>query len=170
MLDSKQCLEIYLVFLLPLFAFMSHSTASRRRCFLRWRMKHTRVLCSVNISRTEAGTGQCCYNPVPVWTSFRNTYSGVPGGVEKHSIFKDLYRVLWNFIEVTWTKSVRHWCVDCQTEIPYIRRCDVDIIKLMGYVRSNIYSNWISLVVFSFAILKLHIMMQSLVSVLLSVA
>lgn len=60
----------------------------------------------------------------------------------------------------------KNWHVDCQKQKYYIDK-NVDIIRLMGYVRSNIYSEWISLVVLYFPILKLHIMIRSFVSVLM---
>lgn len=60
----------------------------------------------------------------------------------------------------------KNWRVDCQKQKYYIDK-NLDIIRLMGYVRSNIYSEWISLVVLYFPILKLHIMIRSFVSVLM---
>lgn len=47
------------------------------------------------------------------------------GCLEKHSIFKDLYKVLWNFIEVIRTKS-------CSTSTPWIaKKKNRNILKIL---------------------------------------
>ena len=53
-------------------------------------MKHTQALCSVNISRMAAARGDAAPGE-----RYFTANSDVSEGVEeKHSIFKDLYRVL----------------------------------------------------------------------------